>query len=46
VRLDVSGKRTLVVNREHDADAAAALADAFGEAKRELAALEAAEHPG
>lgn len=46
VRLDVSGKRTLVVNREHDADPAAALADAFSEASRELAALEAAEHPG
>lgn len=42
----VSGKRALVVNREHDADPAAALADAFSEANRELAALEAAEHPG
>lgn len=46
VRLDVSGKRALVVNREHDADPAAALADAFSEANRELALLEAAEHPG
>jgi putative phosphoribosyl transferase len=46
VRLDVSGKRALVVNREHDADPAAALAAAFSEANRELAALEAAERPG
>ena len=46
VRLDVAGKRALVVNREHDADPAAALADAFSEANRELALLEAAEHPG
>jgi hypothetical protein len=44
--LDVSGKRRLVVNREHDADPAAALAAALSEANRELAALEAAEHPG
>lgn len=46
VRLDVSGKRALVVNREHDADPAAALADAFSEAHRELAVLDAAERPG
>lgn len=42
----VSGKRALVVNREHDADPAAALADAFSEAHRELAVLDAAERPG
>src|SRR5688572_17822032 len=39
VRLDVSGKLALVVNREHDTDPAAALADALSEVHRELAVL-------
>ena len=42
----VSGKRALVVNREHDADPAVALADAFSAANRQLTTLEAAKHPG
>jgi hypothetical protein len=42
VRLDLALEgRALVINREHDEDAAAALGAAFDAANRELQALEA-----